>query len=227
MDKRYLTLGEAASRLNLEVLDLVSYGIEGEVPIGVLAYSGINLAPLSDAFFVADGDDNQTQNVTPDWIIMLMPRSIRAIAQQGRVLSGHGYRWLGGEWEPVDVSRESGITLDDLVIPTSALREFVPDTKQHIVQPELPVSTEGKETFQKQIAGLAMVIHRHTMGKKFGGASPNNLQIAKAVLSTMDELPPEIHKTLNTKGIGDGVIRQNISKGLQLLGFAAKEDGEL
>lgn len=226
MDKRYLTLGEAASLLNLEVLDLVSYGIEGGVPIGVLAYSGINLASLPDAFIVVD-DGNQRLNGTPEWLIMLMPKSIRAIAQDGSVQSGRGYRWFGGEWEPVDISRESGITLGDLVIPTRALQEFVPDNKKHAVLPESPVSAEGKETFQKQIAGLAMVIHRVSKGMKFGGGAPNKSQIAQAVLETMDELPPEIHKTLNLKGIGDGVIRQNISKGLQLLGFAAKKGDEL
>jgi hypothetical protein len=224
VDKRYIRIGEAAATLKLELLDLMSYGIEGEMPIGVLAYVGITPTARPDSFMVReDGEGNPVAGDTPDWLIMLMPKTLREIAEVGMVQSGRGYRWHDDEWEPVDVTREYGITLNDLVIPVGAVQEL---TKQHeppVIQHETPISPEGKETFQKQIAGLALVVHKQAQGGQFGGKSPNKSQIAKAVLATIDLLPKDLHASLNLKGIGDGAIRQNIAKGLQHLGFSDKD----
>jgi hypothetical protein len=225
MDKRYLSVKEAASRLNLEVLDLLIYGVEGEIPIGLLPYSEISIVTRPNAS-IAFEDESQSLGGTPDWIIMLIPSSIRAIAQGGKVESGQGYRWHDNEWEFVGFGRESGITLDDLIVPIGALPKLEAGNKQHTMQQETTVSIEGKETFQKQIAGLAIVIHRQATGIKFGEKAPNKAQIAMAVMATIDELPADVHKTLSLKGIGDSAIRQNIAKGLKLLGFPTKEDGE-
>lgn len=226
MDKRYIRIGEAAATLKLELLDLMSYGIEGEMPIGVLAYGGITPTARPDSFMVReDGEGNLVSGGTPDWLIMLMPKTLKEIAVAGMVQSGRGYRWHDDDWEPVEAVSESGITADDLVIPTGAMQEF---TRQQelpvpVIQCETPVSPEGKETLQKQIAGLAIVIHKQAKGGKFGDKLLNKLQIAKAVLATIDELPKDLHATLNLWGVGDGAIRQNIAKGLQHLGFADED----
>lgn len=224
MDKRYLGMAEVAVMLKLEQFDLLSYGIEGHIPIGVLAYGGIKSASLPDSFMVREDEEgNRIEGDTPDWIIMLMPKTLRAIAEDGKASSGRGYRWHDEEWEPVGVTSENGITLSDLIVPVSAVKELTQKHEQPITQPETPVSPEGKETFQKQVAGLALVIHQQSKVSKGWGNNPNKSQIAKAVMDTIDTLPKELHATLNLTGIGGGVIRQNIAKGLQLLGFAEED----
>ena len=224
MDKRYIKISEAAAALELELLDLLSYGIEGEIPIGVLAYGGISSKARPDSFIVCEDDDaNSVTGNPPDWLIMLMPKTLKEVAGAGTIQSGRGYRWYDNEWESVDITSQHGITLDDLVVPVSAMQKLAKQQEPPIVLHDSPTSPEGKETFQKQIAGLALVIHKQAQGGKFGGKSPNKLQIAKAVLATIETLPKDLYATLNLKGVGDGVIRQNIAKGLQHLGFADED----
>lgn len=224
MKKRYLRLAEVATSLNLEPLDLLNYGIEGETPIGILTYDGISVSLQTDSFVVFDNDgESSIAGNTPHWLVILVPKTLREIAVCGKVYSGRGYRWSDDDWEVVEVNSENGMTLNSLVVPIGAVQNLTPTHQLPASAPENKVSKIGKETFQKQIAGLAIVIFKQSKGGQFGKNTPNSSQIAQAVLATIDQLPKDLHATLNLKGVGDTAIRQNISKGLQLLGFSSDD----
>lgn len=236
VERRYLRMAEAASSLNIEQLDLLCYGVECRIPIGVHPYEGIRLFLMPVSYMMFLDEMIQLAGNTPEWNVMLMPDTLKEIARRGKVFSGRGYRQIDEEWEILNVESESGITLGDLIVPTIELKKLSreyegqfthPETlvtlKRPVTQPEIPVTPEGRETFQKQIAGLALVIYRQGKTDKEWGGKPNKMRIADAVMKAMHSLPKELYDTLNTKGLGSSAIRQNISEGFKLIGFTGDE----
>lgn len=222
MERRYIKLTEVASSRDIEPLDVLGYGIDGEIPIGVLAFCGVSPTPQSDSFMVCEDDkgDSVSGN-TPDWLIMLMPKTLREIALVGIVHSGRGFRWHDDDWEVVEVNSETGITLNNLVVPRGAIQELG-GSRQHVVTvADTPITKVGKETLLKQLAALAITLAKTNKYYSVQG-KPNRTEIAESahqVVAEMKKYFPEIDDSDQSHGS----IRNHISEGLKLMRLSVSD----
>jgi len=81
---------------------------------------------------------------------MLLPATLIAVAREGKVFSGLGYRQTDKGYEILDVASKSGITLGDLIVPVDALKKMSLRHERPVTQPETPVTPEGGKHFRSK-----------------------------------------------------------------------------
>jgi hypothetical protein len=129
----------------------------------------------------------------------------------------------GIEWELMQLTRDKSSLIWDrrypkrqeIIVTKSELdrfeSQFSANDASAAKDETADVSSRSRDTFQKQIAALALALAaKHSKYKR--GEAPNANQIAAAIDEILGELPDA-----NTHGLSSATIRANIKAGIDLL----------
>lgn len=210
--KRYFRLTDLASKYQLEASELLSYAIEGKLYVCIEDFNGIGKHD-------ENADEPSAPEIKchyPQWAIFIVSDALKKLAINGNIFLGGGFRQTPTGMKPVFFQQERKITINDLIVPVEALADFANLACGSVSQLDTPITPVGRETLLKQLAGLALVVAKLKGGYNVGN-KPNQSAIAQAVLKTFDELPKELHGTLNLEDLSQGSIRNHIREGLRLI----------
>jgi len=204
--------------------ELLHVGCEGRLVVGIRDLGAAHLQPPPYGVAPPDDYEGDTEKCRFTGVLTLEHDDLARLSGSGavRVEVANLHRMWGTHRVVINPPRK--ISIKDIVVPQEEVIRYSNVIGKEQQLPDTPVSEQGKESFQKQIAGLALVIAKVSSNHlRFNKKSGINMSaIADAVLDTFDSLPKEVTEDLNLTDLSHGTIRQNIAQGLELILTKAK-----
>lgn len=218
---------DAATQLGISDHDLIQLGALGKIAIGVRDYQESHLSPAPIGLGVERPRFTDDPAQYPfAGVLTLENEDLARLGQQNEINVSVGCLiWIGGKHR-VMFSPDLTVSLDNLVVPISEMTRLCNGVGNNNQIMDTPVGETRKETYLIQIASLALLVVKNAKNPKqyMNGKKINKKAIGDAVVANIQAITKQDFDKFNLSQGASSNIRQNISKGLDLIGFDTFED---
>ena len=212
-------LKEISTLWDRSVDELLHVACEGELIVGIRDHGAAHLKRLPTGAAPPEDYEGNTEQCRFIGVLTLEMDDLAQLASSGSVRVEVAYLHRLWGTHSVWINPPRTITFDDIVVPQEEVARYGKVVGKQSESPDEPVGEQGRQTYLKQIAGLALVIaHTSTNPATYmHGKKLNYSKIGEAVEKYFNGIAPEALAKLNLDKMQPKTISQNISKGIELI----------